>query len=53
MSAGGNRSWSEEEVRLTISVKSAIANIVSGELSSSDPHAEDAIQAHCCTPQED
>jgi hypothetical protein len=53
MSAGGNRSWSEEEVRIAISTILRPLTALEGDLLASDPYAKDAIQAHCCTPQED
>jgi hypothetical protein len=53
MSAGGNRSWSEEEVGATVQFLVAQTNTFPGELPPSDPHAEDALQAYRCTPQED
>jgi hypothetical protein len=53
MSAGGNRSWSEEEVGATVQFVVAQTNTFAGELPPSDPYAEDALQAYCSAPQED
>jgi hypothetical protein len=55
MSAGGNRSWSEEEVWFLsmFTNLTPFSNISPGKLPPPDPHAKDALQAYCCTPQED
>lgn len=49
---GGNRSWSEEEVSITINTTQSTTNLVQGNLFATDPNAEDALQAHRSPPQE-
>ena len=44
MSTGGNRSWSEEEVWFfSLEFHAHFTDIVIGELSPPNPHAEDAL----------
>jgi hypothetical protein len=54
-STGGGRAWSDEEVsqHYTAQLLNTSLTLNAGVISHSDSTPEDAIQVHCCPPQED